>query len=131
MAMLVPRHVAGWARKATAFISALVLALHILLIALGAGRATDGAMENASIHAAHMAQATDHNADMPEGGMTHKVPCCIFGAHPGLPPSPTGYASWLWPRIESHILAFQHPTEAAANIVLFRPIGPRAPPAAA
>lgn len=128
--MLVPRHLAEPARKATAFASALVLALHILLVAVGAGRSTDGAMENAGIHVSHTAQATDHDAE-PKGGMTHKVSCCIFGAHPGLPPSPALYAAWLWPRIGSYALAFQHQTEAAANIVLFRPIGPRAPPAAA
>ncbi|WP_445502407.1 DUF2946 family protein [Microvirga sp. G4-2] len=129
--MRIPRHIAELARKATAFVSALVLALHILLIAVGAGRSTDGARENAGVHASHTAQTADRDADMPKGGMTHKASCCILGAHPGLPASPAGYASWLWPRIESHTLAFQHETEAAANIVLFRPIGPRAPPAAA
>jgi hypothetical protein len=129
--MLAPRHLAELARKATAFVSALVLALHILLIAVGAGRSTDGARANGNIHASHTAQTADHDADMPEGGMTHKASCCILGAHPGLPASSTGYASWLWPRVESYTLAFQHQTEAAANIVLFRPIGPRAPPAAA
>jgi hypothetical protein len=129
--MLAPRHLAELARKATAFASALVLALHILLIAVGAGRSTGGARENASVHAFHTAQAADHDADMPKAGTAHKASCCILGAHPGLPASPTGYASWLWPRIESYTLAFQHQTEAAASIVLFRPIGPRAPPTAA
>lgn len=120
-------HSAEWRRRATALVSALVLVLHIVAMAVGAIGlpASDGA---AQVHGHHTA-AAEHDAGSPTEDLGHKPPCCILSVCPGLPGLPDDHALTCLPAPEARMLIFQVGLEFAAQpSPLLPPVGARAPP---
>jgi len=126
--MLWIEHSAKWRRQATALVSALALALHIVAMALGAmGPPTSGGA--AQIHAHHAASATEHDASSPLEDPGHKPPCCILSVCPGLPGPPADFALACLPAPEARTLVFRvGPHLAPEPSPFLPPVGARAPP---
>ncbi|WP_262268339.1 hypothetical protein [Microvirga yunnanensis] len=125
-------HSARWRRQATALVSALALALHIVFMALGTlgPLAPDG--EAAQVHTHHAASTAERDAGGPTKSPEHKPPCCILSVCPGLPGPPIDHILTYLPRREAHAAVYgtRRPM-AGARIPQLPPVGARAPPALA
>jgi len=125
-------HSAKRRRQATALVSALALALHVVLMALGAlgPLAPDG--EAAQVHAHHAASTAERDAGSPAKSPGHKPPCCILSICPGLPGPPIDHILAFLPRREAHAAVYGAARPMAVpRIPQLLPVGARAPPALA